>query len=85
MLTIPLSKENFRDAFYVIIIDLSIPHGIIDSITFWMDEIRKKVATFNTEKFTSPTEIEAKSNFDFALQSRFESHPDKSRIKAMPI
>ena len=43
------------------------------------------MALFNNEQFISAQELEAKSNFDFALQSRFESHSDKTRIKPMPI
>ena len=41
MLTLPLSKENYRDAFFILTIDLSKPHSIIDSTQFWFDEIRK--------------------------------------------
>jgi len=49
VLTTPLSKENYRDAFYVVIVDLSAPHSLIDSLIFWLEEIRKQVALFNNE------------------------------------
>ncbi|KAL4454567.1 hypothetical protein ABPG74_021772 [Tetrahymena malaccensis] len=85
MITIPISKQNFRDAFYILVLDLSKPHQIIESATFWFEEIRRQIDQFNSTAFTTPEENDQRSNFEFAQQARFESHPDKNRVKILPI
>lgn len=53
---LPLSKENFREAFYAVIVDLSKPHSIIDNLVFWLEEVRRQVGRFFDAALISPDE-----------------------------
>lgn len=58
---------------------------MIESANFWFDEIRKQIEAFNSISFVTAEEKESKANYDFAVSAKFESHPDRTRIKHLPI
>jgi GTPase SAR1 family protein len=51
LLGAPLTKESYRYIVYVIVVDLSKPSTIMDSISFWTNTIRDSVQLYS--KFSS--------------------------------
>ena len=42
----PLTKENYKMIVYVVVVDLSKPSTIIDTLNFWLGSIRDTVSDF---------------------------------------
>lgn len=43
LVSVALTKENFRSFAYVLVVDLSKPGNLIDDLNFWIDAIKQSV------------------------------------------
>lgn len=43
---VPLTKESYNNIVYVVVVDLSDPSSLIESLEFWLKKIRDFVRTF---------------------------------------
>ena len=72
---VPLTKDNYKNFAYVIVLDLSDPGSLIDNLLYWIGCIRQSTDNFFTELMNNnPNEANAflKSQFTSA-----ESNEDK--------
>jgi dynein light intermediate chain 2 len=76
-----LTKENYKQFVYVIVIDVSDPSSIIESINYWISSVKKTVDTFFAEmKNNKEAELFVKN-----YQSIIDKHEDKLKINMMKI
>jgi len=45
--SVPLTKENYKSIVYIIVIDLSDPSTLMDSLEFWLRIVRETVLLFS--------------------------------------
>ena len=45
--SVPLSKENLKNVVYIVVVDLSDPSTLIESVEFWLKTIRESVRFLN--------------------------------------
>ena len=43
LVAVSLNRENLKNAMYIIVLDLSQPGNVLDSLVFWFDAIREHV------------------------------------------
>jgi len=50
-MTTPMSKENFKNTFFVVMVDLGNPNKIIETLDYWLNTIKKQVDAYYEHTF----------------------------------
>ncbi|KRX04075.1 P-loop containing nucleoside triphosphate hydrolase [Pseudocohnilembus persalinus] len=81
MITAFMNDQKLQNSSAIIVVDLSKPVKIIESLQFWFDEIRKNVNQY-LEKMDDQQKV---SDYKYSLIQQFQEHSDRTRIDPLPL
>lgn len=78
---VPLTKESYKNIVYIVVVDLSDPANLIESLEFWLKTIRNFSDNFFRDLKGSPT----KADNYIKTAATLEEHEDKNKVQPLGV
>lgn len=84
LVSVPITSQNFQDACYVVVLDLSRPSNLVPSLLYWADKIKGAVrACVREVSKADPSFADGLKRKTYAKFGK--NHPDLHSVKPCPV
>lgn len=80
LVSVPITAQTLSELLVVVVLDLSQPHKVIDSLLYWVQVIRNRISDILSH--LHPKEAQ---KFQKRITKKWSKHEDSSRLEPLPV